>query len=238
MHTVEVLFSVDCPNAAEAFAMAREAASRLLPACEVRKTPVLEGAQMRGWRGSPTILVDGLDIEGPGEEIKAPACRIYRGSGGLPPPWMIEAGMLRALRPSGILFMCVANSARSQMAEGIARAAAPAGVAIFSAGSRPAPIREIAIRVMGEIGMDISAQKPKAADEIDREAIKAVITLCEEEVCPAWLGAAANVHWKLPDPARVRESEAASLAAFRETRDELRRRIETLFRGWDERASR
>ncbi len=218
--------------------MAREAASRLLPGCEVRKVPAVEGAQMRGWRGSPTILVDGMDIEGPGDEINAPACRIYRGSGGLPPGWMIEAGMLRALRPSGILFMCVANSARSQMAEGIARAAAPAGAAIFSAGSKPAPVRELAIRVMGEIGIDISLQRPKSVDEIDREKVEAVITFCEEEVCPVWLGGTVKVHWKLSDPARVREGESASMAAFRETRDELRRRIETLFKGWHERDSR
>ena len=62
--------------------------------------------------------------------------------------WMIEAGILRALRPEHILFLCVANSARSQMAEGIARHLAPDGVRISSAGSEPTRIRPQAVRVL------------------------------------------------------------------------------------------
>lgn len=74
---------------------------------------------------------------------------------------MIEAAILRALRPRHILFLCVANSASSQMAEGIARSLALRGVAVSSAGSEPSSVRPQAIQVLGEIGIDISAPAPR-----------------------------------------------------------------------------
>jgi hypothetical protein len=70
------------------------------------------------------------------------------------------------LRPKGLLFLCVANSARSQMAEGIGRALAPAGVKVWSAGSRPTSVRPEAITVLREIGIDISSHRSKALSEV------------------------------------------------------------------------
>jgi len=125
----------------------------------------------------------------------------------------------------GILFLCVANSARSQMAEGIARSIAPPGVKIWSAGSRPTRIRPEAIAVLKEIGIDISGQRSKAVSEIPAEEVDTVITLCAEEECPVFLGNARRLHWGLPDPVAVIGSEQEVLAAFREMRDELLRRI-------------
>ena len=132
----------------------------------------------------------------------------------------------------GVLFLCVANSARSQMAEGIARGLAGDRVPIQSAGSTPSVVNPLAVRALAEIGIDISGQRSKSVDEIDREAVDTVITLCAEEVCPLYLGAARRLHWPLPDPAtpadrpeKHAEGEAASLARFRSVRDELGRRI-------------
>lgn len=125
----------------------------------------------------------------------------------------------------GLLFLCVANSARSQMAEGIARRLAGDRVAIQSGGSMPSRVNPLAIRALAEIGIDASAQRSKSVDEVDRGAVDTVITLCAEEVCPVWLGAARRLHWPLPDPAGHAESEAASLERFRAVRDELRERI-------------
>jgi arsenate reductase len=147
---------------------------------------------------------------------------------------MIEAGILRALRPRHILFLCVANSARSQMAEGIARVLAPRGVSVSSAGSEPSSVRPQAIQVLGEIGIDISGHRSKGLDSIDAGSVDAVITLCAEEVCPVFLGKAVRLHWGLPDPARETGDEDRKLAAFRSVRDELRRRLELLFKNWDE----
>ena len=127
--------------------------------------------------------------------------------------------------PKGILFLCVANSARSQMAEGIARSLAPPGMKIRSAGSRPASVRPEAIIVLKEIGIDISDHRAKAVAEIPASEVDTVITLCAEEECPIFLGKAQRLHWGLPDPAAVVGSEQEVLSAFRKVRDELLLRI-------------
>jgi protein-tyrosine-phosphatase len=125
----------------------------------------------------------------------------------------------------GILFLCVANSARSQMAEGIARSVAPPGLRVWSAGSRPTRVRPEAVAVLREIGIDISLHRSKAVAEIPASEVDTVITLCAEEECPLFLGRATRLHWSLPDPAAVAGSDEDRLAAFRRTRDELQRRI-------------
>lgn len=142
---------------------------------------------------------------------------------------MLEAAILRALRPRHILFLCVQNSARSQLAEGIARFLAPPGVSVSSAGSSPAFVRPQAIRVLREIGIDISAHRSKAIAEIDAASVDAVVTLCAEEVCPLFLGDAVRLHWALPDPAQAPGDEPAQLDAFRAVRDELFRRLKLVF---------
>lgn len=141
------------------------------------------------------------------------------------PDWMADVEKLRALRPRHILFLCVQNSARSQLAEGIARFLAPPEVTISSAGSSPAFVRPQAIQVLKEIGIDITAHRSKAIEEIDAASVDAVVTLCAEEVCPVFLGAAVRLHWSLPDPAKSPGDDAARLDAFRATRDELFRRL-------------
>ena len=145
---------------------------------------------------------------------------------------MLEAAILRALRPRHILFLCVQNSARSQLAEGIARFLAPPGVTVSSAGSSPAFVRPQAIQVLKEIGIDISAHRSKSIEEIDAASVDAVVTLCAEEVCPVFLGDAVRLHWALPDPAQAPGDEDARLNAFRATRDELFRRLKLLFDAW------
>jgi len=146
-----------------------------------------------------------------------------------PGDWRSEAAELRAIRPRHILFLCVANSARSQMAEGIARSLAPQGVKVSSAGSSPASVRPQAIQALKEIGIDISGHRSKGLDSIDAGSVDAVITLCAEEVCPVFLGKAVRVHWGLPDPAGVTGTEETRLNAFRTVRDELLRRLQVLF---------
>lgn len=132
-----------------------------------------------------------------------------------------------------ILFLCVANSARSQMAEGLARAVVPAGWEVRSAGSFPTRVNPWAIRVMGEVGIDLGGHHSKRVDEISPGDVDLVITLCAEEVCPAFLGEAERLHWPLTDPDLKDESrpEEDHLAAFRAARDEIRGRIDALLQG-------
>lgn len=130
-----------------------------------------------------------------------------------------------------ILFLCIANSARSQMAEGLARAILGQRAAVASAGSRPSRVNPAAVQVLAEIGIDISCHRSKGLDEIDAGSVDLVVTLCAEEVCPAFLGRARRLHWPFPDPALPAEGPERRLALFREVRDGIRRRIEELAAG-------
>jgi len=122
------------------------------------------------------------------------------------------------------LFLCVANSARSQMAEGLARHLFEAdGAEVQSAGSQPSVVNPLAIEAMAEIGIDISSQSSKSVDDIDPETVDLVITLCAEEVCPVMPGRVERLHWPIPDPAA-----AKSLDGFRAARDEIKSRLEKL----------
>jgi arsenate reductase len=142
--------------------------------------------------------------------------------------WEAEAGELRALQPRHFLFLCVANSARSQLAEGVARSLAPSDVKISSAGSAPSKVNPLAIRVLAEIGIDATGQYSKSVNDIPPDGVDAVITLCAEEECPVFLGKARRYHWGLPDPGGTGD-EAARLSSFRAVRDEIHRRLEAVF---------
>jgi phosphate transport system protein len=132
--------------------------------------------------------------------------------------------------PRGILFIGAHNAARSQIAEGWARKLFPPGVAVCSAGAEPsAAVHPNAIRVMKEVGIDISGQRPRPASEVPWGDLDTVITVCAEEGCCAMPpGGLVQHHWALDDPSTARGSEEEVLAAFRKTRDELRRRLEEL----------
>jgi protein-tyrosine-phosphatase len=129
----------------------------------------------------------------------------------------------------GVLFLCVANSARSQMAEAIARSLAPAGTKVWSAGSKPSALRAEAITVLREIGIDASGQRAKPVSDVPVADIDTVITLCSEEECPVFPGKVNRIHWNLPDPAAVKGSSEDRLSAFRSVRNELSGRIQALF---------
>jgi arsenate reductase (thioredoxin) len=132
------------------------------------------------------------------------------------------------MKSQSILFLCVANSARSQMAEGLARNICGPNVRVQSAGSKPSTVNPYAIEVMSEIGIDLSSQTSKSADTIDAASVDTVITLCAEEVCPVFLGKLHRLHWPIDDPATADPSVTGDelLARFRKARDEIRTRIQ------------
>ena len=130
---------------------------------------------------------------------------------------------------SGLLFLCVANSARSQMAEGLARARFGERRVVQSAGSAPSAVHPLAVAAMSELGIDISTQRSKHVDSIDPATVETIVTLCADEVCPAILGASATLlHWALPDPAGSSGTAADQLVRFRHTRDDIARRLPQL----------
>ena len=128
----------------------------------------------------------------------------------------------------GLLFLCVANSARSQMAEGLARARFGARARVQSAGSAPVSVNPLAVRAMAELGIDISGQWSKRVDAIDPATVDTVVTLCADEVCPVFPPRVRRLHWPLPDPAGASGSDEERLARFRTVRDAIASRLDGL----------
>lgn len=123
-----------------------------------------------------------------------------------------------------ILFVCVENSNRSQMAEGFARVHGGARVEACSAGSRPSgAINPRAIEMMAERGIDLRAQRCKSLQDIDAEPFDAVVTMGCGDACP-WIPATRRADWALPDPKNLGDEE------YRRVRDEIERRVIALLR--------
>jgi arsenate reductase len=130
-----------------------------------------------------------------------------------------------------ILFLCTGNAARSQMAEALARIDYGDLIEPVSAGSRPARfVHHLAIDAIEELGFDMDDAHSKSADEFMQEPFDLVVTVCDSAAadCPTWPAAKHLVHWSIEDPSFAPGDEAARLAAFRATRDDLRRRIDGL----------
>jgi arsenate reductase len=130
-----------------------------------------------------------------------------------------------------LLFMCVANSARSQLAEGLARKIFQGHCQVESAGSQPTSVNPWAVKALAEVGIDISGHRSKTVDALPKEflqSLEAVITLCAEEVCPVLPYPAKRLHWPLPDPAGRDGGSDEQLQRFRETRDTIAARLNDL----------
>lgn len=121
-----------------------------------------------------------------------------------------------------VLILCTANSARSQMAEGLLRELGGPRIDVFSAGSKPSVVNPAAITVMDERGIDIRGQWSKSLDQYLSRPFDYVITVCDNaaETCPVFPGRAERIHWSFPDPAAVDDPQAR-LASFRRVRDAL-----------------
>lgn len=128
-----------------------------------------------------------------------------------------------------VLILCTANSARSQMAEGLLRHLAGDRFEVFSAGTRATSVNPHAIRAMAERGIDISHHRSKHLNEFLGQPFDYVITVCDAaaETCPIFPGRSERIHWSFPDPAAV-EGESAKAEAFRAVRDGL----EARFKAW------
>lgn len=125
--------------------------------------------------------------------------------------------------------MCVANSVRSQMAEGLARIIFGDKARIQSAGKFAYDLHPLAVRVMNEIGIDIFDQVSKSVDTINLSEIDIVVVLCKEDVCPiAMMTKAKRFDWPLVDPSLPAKTDEERLQRFRDTRDDLQKRIEDL----------
>jgi len=130
---------------------------------------------------------------------------------------------------NGVLFVCVANAARSQMAEGFARFLGPAELKIYSAGSSPTEVHPKAVAAMQEVGINISKHESKNIDSIPLANVAVAITLCNEEDCPVLPSEIQKLHWPLPDPVDSHLAEGDETLAFRRVRDQIRELVSSLF---------
>jgi arsenate reductase len=131
-----------------------------------------------------------------------------------------------------VLFLCTANSARSQMAEALVNHDMGDRYVAFSAGTSPTAPRPEALKVLAEIGIDHSRARSKSIDEFESQSFDYVITLCgaANETCPLFFGGVERVHLGFEDPARVTGTEEEVLTAFRRVRDQIRETMENYLR--------
>jgi arsenate reductase len=124
-----------------------------------------------------------------------------------------------------ILIVCTGNSCRSHLAEGVLRDALDAGYQVRSAGSKPADyVHPLAIKAMAEIGIDISAHRPKHLDEFLNTDVETVITVCgnADQACPTFPGQVNRHHFPFDDPAHATGTEEEQFQVFRRVRDQIR----------------
>jgi protein-tyrosine-phosphatase len=133
-------------------------------------------------------------------------------------------------RGTRVLFLCTGNSARSQIAEAVLRHATSGRVDARSAGSHPKALHPIAVRVMAERGIDISAATTKHLRRFARTRFDRVVTLCDKvrEICPEFPGQPETAHWSVTDPALEGDTDAESYPAFVRTADDIIRRVAVL----------
>src|SRR5512146_699832 len=204
-----------------------------LQACNGPSRDVRE-AWRNSWKGSDHIL--------PGRHARGAYC-ICTSAGGLRQGKELRRFVGRMGQPRGpanraigrltvksILFLCVANSARSQIAEGLAREMFGASVRAQSAGSSPSRLNPLAVAAMAEIGIDISGHRAKSVESIDSGTVDTVVTLCAEEVCPVFPGNVRRLHWPIADPAGGDPglTQEQRLERFRVARDQIRQRLSVL----------
>lgn len=128
-----------------------------------------------------------------------------------------------------IVFIGAENSARSQMAEALARGFVPSNWRVFSAGSDPGIVHPLAIEALREIDIDISGSRAKHLDAVPMGEADVVITLCEKQVAPSIPHGAEHLDWAMPSPVGRGDQIRFQLDAFRETRDEIKERLESFF---------
>ena len=126
-----------------------------------------------------------------------------------------------------VLFLCTENACRSQMAEGLVNHYLAGEAKAFSAGVAPGKINPNAIRVMAELGIDISQHRSKPVSEFEGQEFDLVITVCDRarEQCPFFPGTGRKIHVSFPDPGQATGSEKEILAVFRRVRDEMKEKI-------------
>ena len=132
-----------------------------------------------------------------------------------------------------VIFICTGNACRSQMAEGLLRHMAGNKFEVYSAGSHPSRLHPASVAVMAEWGIDIARHTAEPIDDYLDTGIDITITVCDnaQQSCPTFPGNVEQIHWGLDDPYHGWGADPEDLPPYRETRDELKKRIEGFLLG-------
>jgi arsenate reductase (thioredoxin) len=135
-----------------------------------------------------------------------------------------------------VMFLCTANSCRSQMAEGFAKEYGKGLIEIYSAGLMAAGVHKRAAAVMKEIGIDISRQESKTIDETLLRQMDVVVTLCNyaESLCPSTPSGIRRIHWPIKDPVGTIGTEEQIMNEFRRARDEIKEKVQKIIKDFSD----
>lgn len=125
------------------------------------------------------------------------------------------------LNKKKVIFICKNNSGRSQLAEALLKNTYSDFYDVHSAGSEPLEINPLTIKVLSEIGIDISQNKSKSLKKFQGQEFDYVVSLCEDGACPIFIGGKIHIHHGFPDPQDFQGSEKAKYDSFRELRNEI-----------------
>ena len=237
---MRVLIFEGCPHASDAVERVRQTAQAegVNTLVEIVEVPNEAAAQRERFLGSPSVQIDGLDIETSRRgDPYCHGCRVYRsanGVSGLPSEEMIRAAIRRARGPKlKVLFLCTGNSCRSQMAEGWGRHLKGDVIEAYSAGIETHGLNPRAVKVMAEGGVDISAHRSKTVADVKGIEFDYVVTVCDHahKSCPLFPGKAKVIHVGFDDPPRLAKdakTEEEALSHYRRVRDEIKAFVERL----------
>jgi len=136
------------------------------------------------------------------------------------------------IKKEKIIFICTGNACRSQIAEGLMRSLADDKFEVYSAGAYPTKVHPAAIKVMSEVGVDISFHTSDPISLFINESMGTVVTVCDNanKVCPVFPGKVERIHWSIEDPFNDWNPISEDLINFRKTRDDLIKRIKNLLK--------
>lgn len=173
-------------------------------------------------------IADGRDIYYSLDLDRVRAQYLASGEALHPSLWTLEMNSTGLpLQPARVLFLCTQNSARSQMAEAILRSHSKGQIDVFSAGTEPAEVHPLAVRVMSQMNIDLRSHRSKSLEEFIGQDFDYIITVCDQarEACPVFPNDPVRIHWSFADPAAVIGEEQERFQAFLDTAVQLNTRI-------------
>ncbi|MFZ5998129.1 MAG: DF family (seleno)protein [Nitrospirota bacterium] len=224
---IELLYTRDCPHFRKARRLIHDTIKSLGLDIPLKKTEVRneEEAQQLVFPGSPTIRIDGEDIEPDTAYPGGNSCRTYFNGTHLPDKDVVKCAIAHAAGLKTILFVCTGNAVRSQIAEAVVNHFLGDAWVAFSAGIIPMEVNPSVVKVMQEIGIDISQQKSKHVDVFRNCHFDRVISLCHDAdaICLTFPTTQERDRIIFHDPASTYGLAFGSLHLYRNLRDEIRK---------------